>query len=214
MRGHVPIPAALSDAANDPIDVRFGGSGVLSHLFRCGKIKERRPCIDHPDGVISVDVPFTDCLVCHRTGGSRRCPVSRSKIQIPRPERIRSSCTLTPEAGCTAFRFPFHTPGPQTDPTPWSPASPHPAKAEAPAAVPPASPSCRRGPARCPRPSPAAAGLRSPAPTPLLRPDCPSSRAPPDAPPLLKHLRPPVRKAAGPAPAPPLSAPPAAGRFP
>ena len=57
MRGHVPIPAALSDAANDPIDVRFGGSGVLPHLFRCGKIKDRRPGIDHPDGVISVDVP-------------------------------------------------------------------------------------------------------------------------------------------------------------
>ena len=57
MRGHVPIPAALSDAANDPIDVLFGGSGVLPHLFRCGKIKDRRPCIDHPDGVVSVDVP-------------------------------------------------------------------------------------------------------------------------------------------------------------
>ena len=83
-RGHMSVHMTLSDTADHIVNIRFSSLGVLCRFFRGGKIKYRRPCVDHSNAVAGVYFSIFYGLASHIPGCARCCSISRNIIQVLR----------------------------------------------------------------------------------------------------------------------------------
>lgn len=93
--GHMTVCSPLLYAADYVADLCLCFLCILCNFLRSGKVKNRRPCVHHPNRIVSVDLSPLNRLVRHMTGSSRDCSVGGDEIQIFGMKRGSSQNSLT-----------------------------------------------------------------------------------------------------------------------
>ena len=84
---HMPVGAACRNRGKNAVNLRFCCFGILRHLFRGGKVEDRRPRVRHPHGIVRADLAASYGFLSHiaRRAGGRS--VSGDKVQVFRLKR-------------------------------------------------------------------------------------------------------------------------------